>query len=189
MDQKRIFLSDNILKSVLIRVFFALLFFTFPFVSKGQEKKFDYQILGAVTQQSDNSYTKPFQIGGSLGFGVYREVKLGRFGLEGSALYLNHKEKHVDLRNTYEGISLNARFNFLVKTVSLGQRRVYLGPALGICNPLNGEGDYYGPSLCAGGKALVPVRISGFPFYFTYDFEYITLQGYSRNSIGVSFWP
>ncbi|MBN7813301.1 hypothetical protein J0A68_20270 [Algoriphagus sp. H41] len=168
--------------------FFLILFWA-PSISKGQEKKFQYQILGVVTEQSDNSYTKPFQIGGGLGFGIYREVKLGRFGLEGSALYLDHKEKHDDLRNTYEGISLNARFNFLVKTVSLGERRVYLGPALGICKPLNGEGDYYGPSLGAGAKALVPVRISGFPFYLTYDFEYITIQGYSRNSIGVSFWP
>lgn len=176
-----------------MRFSFAISFFAMllaaPSVSKGQEKKFDYQILGVFTQQSDNSYTKPNQIGGSLGFGVYRELKVGRFGFEVSALYLNHKEKHYDLRNTYEDLSLNGRFNFLFKTISLGERRVYVGPSIGIFKPLNGEGDYYGPSFGAGGKALVPVRISGFAFYLTYDFEYITLQGYSRNSVGVSFWP
>jgi hypothetical protein len=172
-----------------LAISFFVLFLLAPSVSKGQEKKFHYQILGVFTEQSDNSYTKPNQIGGGLGFGVYREVKLGRYGLEASALYLNQKEKHNDLRNTYEGISLNARFNFLVKTISLGERRVYLGPAIGVCKPLNGEGDYYGPSMGVGGKALVPLRISGFEFYLTYDFEYITLQGYSRNSVGVSFWP
>jgi hypothetical protein len=56
-----------------------------------------------------------------------------------------------------------------------------------IHQPLKSNGDYNGPSFGANGKIMAPLKISGVLLYLTYDLDYISLQGFWRNSVGISF--
>jgi len=176
-----------IIKYILIIAFFAI-----PFVSKGQEKKFDYQIFGVFTHQVDNVYANPSQNGGGVGFGIYKRSKLGKLGFEADLLALNRRTLKYAKAHTFEGLSLAGKLNFLFETIAIGENHLFLGPGIGIYQPLNGDEKFsgrngYGPNFGINAKALVPVRISACPFYLTYVFDFITDKGYIRNSFGVSF--
>jgi hypothetical protein len=163
-----------------------------PSISKGQERKFDFHIFGVFTHQVDNVYANPSQNGGGVGFGVYKGIKLGKLGFEADLLALNRPTLKYAKAHTFEGLSLAGKLNFLFKTITIGRNHLLLGPGIGIYQPLNWDEKFsgrngYGPNFGINAKALVPVRISDFPFYLTYDFDFITDKGYIRNSFGVSF--
>jgi hypothetical protein len=127
------------MRFAILTSFFGLIFFL-PLTLKGQDKTFEYQVLTVFTQQIDQSYSEASQIGSGAGLGVYSRYTLGKLRLETSILYLSHRSQLYGRRNTYGSLSLNGKLNFLFKTISMGERQVYLGPDLGIYQPLNSEG-------------------------------------------------
>lgn len=163
-------------------------FFCFFMISLNgicQTKIYDFKIHGGIVNQISES-SQSNQWGAFLGGGAVRYANLGRWDLDLSFIYLN-KTSPDRIINTYEGMSLKGQTNFLFKILPIGENYLYLGPGIAIHQPLNNNGDYNGPSFGANGKIMAPIILSGVPFYFTYDFDYITLPGFWRNSVGVSF--
>jgi hypothetical protein len=162
--------------------------FFIGFSAFGQKGKIDIQLLGGVVNQTNlPEYEKPNQFGGYLGVGISKGVNWGRLDATLNFIFLD-RELPDPIFNTYKNLSLKGQANYLFKTFSIGEDYFYIGPGLAIHQPFDASGDYNGPSFGANGKVMAPVKISGFPFYITYDFDYITIQGFIRNSIGVSFW-
>jgi|GEM_PF-1354449 hypothetical protein len=171
---------------------FLVLLFGIPSISKGQDKKLDFQVFGVFTHQTDNVYANPSQNGGGVGFGVYMGSKLGNLGLEADLTALNRPALKYAKAHTFEGLSLAGKLNFLFQTIAIGENHLFLGPGIGIYQPLNQDEKFrgsngYGPNFGVNAKALIPVRISDFQFYLTYDFDFITDKGYIRNSFGVGY--
>ncbi len=166
----------------------AICLFFIGFSAFGQKGKIDIQLLGGVVNQTNlPEYGNPNQFGGYLGVGIYKDVNGGRLDAALNFIFLDRELPDPNI-NTYKNWSLKAQANYLFKAFSIGDDYFYIGPGVAIHQPFSGSGDYNGPSFGANAKAMAPVKISNFPFYITYDFDYITLQGYIRNSIGVSFW-
>lgn len=172
----------------------ALTFFIWLFASIsegfGQEKKFDFQVLaGYLNQINTPKSASPVQYGGFVGIGVFKESKIGRVNFDLDLNYLSEHSPKELIINNYQGLSLKGQANYLIKTFPIGESFLYLGTGAAIHQSLNGNGDYNGPSFGVNFKILVPVRISDFSFFISYDLDYITIQGYIRNGIGISFWP
>lgn len=177
------------MKIISALTFFICLFASIP-KGFGQEKKFDFQVLGGYLSQINTPKSEsPVQYGGFVGIGVFKESKIGRLNFDLDLNYLSEHSPKELIINNYQGFSLKGQTNYLIKTFPIGESFVYLGPGAAIHQSLNGNGDYNGPSFGANFKILFPVRISDFSFFLTYDFDYITSQGYIRNGIGISFWP
>jgi hypothetical protein len=152
-----------------------------------QTKNYDFKIVGGIVNQlPDNSQSN--QYGGFLGGGAVRHAQLGRWDVDLSFIYLNKTSPERRI-NTYDGISLKGQTNFLFKILPIGDSFLYLGPGIAIHQPLKSSGDYNGPSFGVNGKLMVPVKLGEVPFYLTYDADYLTLMGFWRNSIGITFSP
>lgn len=175
-------------RSRIIASFIVL--FIFHLNGFSQEDKFDFQVLGGYLSQINTPKSEsPVQYGGFVGIGVFKESKIGRLNFDLDLNYLSEHSPKELIINNYQGFSLKGQANYLIKTFPIGESFVYLGPGAAIHQSLNGNGDYNGPSFGANFKFLFPVRISDFSFFLTYDFDYITSQGYLRNGIGISFRP
>jgi hypothetical protein len=171
---------------------FLVLSYGIPSQSIGQDKKLDFQVFGVFAHQTDNVYANPSQNGGGVGFGVYKGNKLGKVGFEVDLLALNRPTLKYAKAHTFEGMSFAVKLNFLFKTIAVGRSHLLLGPGIGIYQPLNWDEKFsgrngYGPNFGVNAKALMPVRISDFPFYLIYNFDFITDKGYIRNSFGVGY--
>jgi hypothetical protein len=160
------------------------------FYSYGQSEEISYNAIGGLVNQT-NSVEKGNvnQLGGFLGASAFKNLSKSKINLEIQAIFLTRNVPETLRINTYKGLSYKVQLNYLVKTFPMGKDFIYLGPGIAINHPLSGNGDYNGPSFGANFKAMVPVRISDFPFYITYDFDYLTLIGLMRNGIGINFSP
>lgn len=166
---------------------FSMLLF-FNLYGLAQEAKFELRLMGGYLNQLEppNNFSTPFQNGGFLGISLFNESKLGGANFE---IHLNHLSKRPEGSkiNYYEGFSLKGQANYLVKIFPIGESHLFLGPGVAIHQPLKSNGDYNGPSFGANGKIMAPLKISGVLLYLTYDLDYISLQGFWRNSVGISF--
>ncbi len=155
-----------------------------------QENKFEFQLSGGYLSQINTPKSaSPVQRGGFMGIGVFKELKLGKLNFDLDLNYLSKESTKDLIINNYQRFSIKGQANYLVKTFVIGESFLYLGPGAAIHQPLNANGDYNGPSLGANFKVLFPIKISDFPFFLSYDFDYIISHGYIRNGIGISFWP
>ena len=153
-----------------------------------QEKKINLNLSGGILNQTNLSeINNTNQFGGFLGISAFKDLQKAKVNVEIQTIFLTRMVEKVNDVNTYKGINLKGQINYLIQTFNLGDRFVYIGPGMAIHQPLNSSGDYNGPSFGANLKALVPIRISDFSFFLTYDFDYITIQGYMRNGIGINF--
>lgn len=160
------------------------------FNSYGQSDKITFNVIGGLVNQSNLSERgNPNQFGGYIGSSAFKNLSKAKLNLELQVVYLNRTEPETVLVNNYKNFSVKGQLNYLIKTFPLADDFIYLGPGVAIHQPLNGNGDYNGPSFGANFKAMIPVKISKFPFFVTYDFDYITIQGFMRNGIGLSFSP
>ncbi len=181
--------NSNVMRLASILI---LLLSVFAGISEGfgQEKKFDFQVLGGYLSQINTpKFASPVQYGGFVGIGVFKESKIGRLNID---LNLNYLSKHSpkELRiNNYEGFSLKGQANYLLKIFPIGESHLFLGPGVAIHQPLKSSANFNGPSFGANGKVMAPVKLSGVLFYLTYDLDYLTGPGFWRNSVGISFRP
>jgi len=175
---------NNLKYPVLTCLYFMISFYCF-----GQSEKISYNAIGGIVRQTNSDdKTNPNQFGGYLGASAFKNLPKAKINLEIQAIFLTRKEPEEPNFNSYKGLSYKVLSNYLVKTFPIGEDFIFLGPGISINQSLTGSGSYNGPSFGVNFKAMVPVRISNFPFYITYDLDYLTI-GFWRNSIGITFSP
>jgi len=167
----------------------CLYFMIFSY-SFGQSDKISYNAIGGLVNQTNaDDKTNPNQFGGYLGASAFKNLSKSKFNLEIQAIFLTRKEPEEFNTNSHKGLGYKVQLNYLVKTFPMGKDFIYLGPGIAINQALAGGHGYNGPSFGANFKAMFPVRISDFPFYITYDLDYLTGINFMRNSVGISFSP